>query len=315
MVTLPNGIVFNSNHFLFEYTSYFTPTQSGLYKFQLINVDDGAAIFLGNGAFNCCAPSASGNLPNSVNSLLTVGYLNGPQSGSTGYVYLQGGLYFPFRLVYVNIDTKAWFNFSIVQPDGTTINNFSNIVFVPNFAGACSATTVTQTTIFTTTIPTATKTTVITSTVTQQNGATYPVQIEVVPPLITTVTSGTVLTTFTSTVTNPTTTFVEVVVQIPYSTTTIGSAVPSKYTTLTTTTIGTSVITEYVVITPYPTTTITSGTFNTPISYVTTMTLAGTTFTGEVIQMPHSTTTVGSLVPSLFTTLVTTTVSGTVLTT
>lgn len=76
-------------------------------------------------------------------------------------------------------------------------------------------------------------------------------------------------------------------VQIPYPTTTVGSAVPSKYTTLTTTTIGASVITEYVVITPYPTTTITSGSLTEVTSYLTTMTLDDTTFTGEVVQVPQ----------------------------
>lgn len=109
------GFSVTSTNFTVELTGYFLPGSLGTYTFEISNVNDGAAVFIGDGsAFQC------GKL---LSKRSTSGYIfaTGPNGISQGTVELEAGIYYPVRLVFVNVESNASLNFNIVGPDGTSV--------------------------------------------------------------------------------------------------------------------------------------------------------------------------------------------------
>ncbi|OWB70187.1 hypothetical protein B5S30_g5658 [[Candida] boidinii] len=104
---------FIPSNFLAEFTMYFYAPYTGFYVFYFNNVDDGCMAFLGNGAFACCdSDDVSGG--NNGNYLLyaTFSIATGP-TGNTAQVYLAGNVYYPIKIVYINVGNIGTFGFGI----------------------------------------------------------------------------------------------------------------------------------------------------------------------------------------------------------
>ncbi|GME72779.1 unnamed protein product [Ambrosiozyma monospora] len=153
------GVKIHASNFAAELTGYFTPSESGMYTFSLDSIDDGAMVWLGDSAFDCCDPSEP--IPdNSASNIMFVHKPYGEDSESvTASVYLQEGLYYPLKIVYTQLKTDAVLGFSILDPDGNAVS-FGDSVWQPNaddIGDSCSSTTVFSTsTPFSSSVPSTT---------------------------------------------------------------------------------------------------------------------------------------------------------------
>ncbi|KAG0670435.1 hypothetical protein C6P42_003939, partial [Pichia californica] len=93
------------NGYSLQLTGYFVPTQTGIYAFKTDNIDDALMLWIGtSNAFECCNPNV---IPkNSIYSSdeSNAGYLFFSTLGNNqnGYIYLEAGVYYPIRVVFVN---------------------------------------------------------------------------------------------------------------------------------------------------------------------------------------------------------------------
>ncbi|GMM32627.1 hypothetical protein DAMA08_053720 [Martiniozyma asiatica (nom. inval.)] len=121
-------------HFTFEYTGYFYATTSGIYEFAITNVDDCAMFWLGSGAFDCRDTT---KIPSDAISTY-VGFALKTISGNGSmysYLYLDEGLYYPMRIVYVNWRKDGYLKFYIIGPTGSVYNNqLTRVVYSPDNA-------------------------------------------------------------------------------------------------------------------------------------------------------------------------------------
>ncbi|GME80108.1 unnamed protein product [Ambrosiozyma monospora] len=65
------GIETHVGHFSADLMAYFAPLTSGAYTFSLNSIDDGAMVWLGDNAFDCCDPDNNDNPDNSAGFLLS----------------------------------------------------------------------------------------------------------------------------------------------------------------------------------------------------------------------------------------------------
>ncbi|KAG0673002.1 hypothetical protein C6P40_003211 [Pichia californica] len=118
---------------LIELKGYFIAPESGLYTVTINEANDGAWIWLGNGAFDGCSQETT---LDSYDDVLLGVRSDGAYSS---YVYLNEGVMYPMRTTYINIYFGAEFEFEIVTPSGFVINNFTDYIvnFENNDIEAC----------------------------------------------------------------------------------------------------------------------------------------------------------------------------------
>ncbi|GME97075.1 unnamed protein product [[Candida] boidinii] len=108
-------VSFNPNQFLAEFTAYLVAPATGLYEFYFDSVDDGCMAFLGNGAFACCdSDDISGDSENQQILFATWTSTTGA-SGDSALIYLQEGVSYPMRIVYINMNRVGSFSFTMKQ--------------------------------------------------------------------------------------------------------------------------------------------------------------------------------------------------------
>ena len=112
----------NMYNVMLELQGYFVAPETGLYNVRIGDVNDGAFIWLGNGAFDGCSQQL---VPNSYDDVLIA--LRGAGSHSS-YVYLEEGTLYPMRTTYINIYFGSKFDFEIITPSGDIINNFEDTI-------------------------------------------------------------------------------------------------------------------------------------------------------------------------------------------
>ncbi|MDC6273980.1 PA14 domain-containing protein, partial [Lacticaseibacillus paracasei] len=108
---------------------------SGIYTVKVNEMNDGGFIWLGKGAFDPCSQALESNTYDDV--LLGVR----SDDAHSSYVFLEAGVYYPIRVVYVNVELDAQMQFQIIDPDGT-IDDFQDIYNFPvSDMAACAAVT------------------------------------------------------------------------------------------------------------------------------------------------------------------------------
>ncbi|GME77432.1 unnamed protein product [Ambrosiozyma monospora] len=119
------GQTVSISNFVVELTGYFRASTSGTYTFTLSNIDDGAGLFIGSAAFDCCE---SGTGSTASGSPLVFTYKPSDSSASTvsGSVYLESGSLYPIKIVYVNVHQKASLNVDVSVSGGEGITLGSN---------------------------------------------------------------------------------------------------------------------------------------------------------------------------------------------
>ncbi|GME73050.1 unnamed protein product [[Candida] boidinii] len=107
------NMVFNPNDFLAEFTSYLFAPATGLYEFYFDRIDDGSMAFLGGGAFACCdSDEITVDAVNQQILYATWSVETGP-TGDSALIYLAGGISYPLRIVYINMNKEASFSFTM----------------------------------------------------------------------------------------------------------------------------------------------------------------------------------------------------------
>ncbi|CAK7897315.1 hypothetical protein CAAN1_15S00166 [[Candida] anglica] len=108
------GVTVNQN-FLVELTGHFIPPESADYTFTLA-AHSGAILQIGAGvAFPCC--DSTGDSSESSDSTMFVTSDDGKDSGPETRVYaLKKGLYYPIKMVYVNVNGPISFSVSVSTP-------------------------------------------------------------------------------------------------------------------------------------------------------------------------------------------------------
>lgn len=95
------GISFTPFPLLAEFTMYLKVDITGFYQFIFNIIDDGAMVFLGNGAFACCDSKEISGVQE--NSEILWSYIltpwETPETQSVD-VYLEADIYYPMRIVY-----------------------------------------------------------------------------------------------------------------------------------------------------------------------------------------------------------------------
>lgn len=126
------GISFVTFPLLAEFTMYFKTDITGFHSFIFNLIDDGSMVFLGNGAFACCDNvDISGVQPDSeILWAYKESIATDPDTESID-VYLEAGIYYPMRIVYVNIVHDAQMNFEMKNPFGRQIDLKSHFFVLP----------------------------------------------------------------------------------------------------------------------------------------------------------------------------------------
>ncbi|OWB63594.1 hypothetical protein B5S31_g4431 [[Candida] boidinii] len=125
------GMRFLPSNFLVEFTMYLYAPYTGFYIFYFHNVDDGCMAFLGDGAFACCdSDDVSGGYDKNYLLYATWTFDTGP-TGDTAQVYLKGGVYYPMKLVYINIGNIGTFGFGIQDYNGKDLELQDYLFRVP----------------------------------------------------------------------------------------------------------------------------------------------------------------------------------------
>ncbi|KAF6007524.1 hypothetical protein HII12_004414 [Brettanomyces bruxellensis] len=321
----------NAGHFVLELDGYFYAKTSGVYTLELVNVDDFAAVWFGQG-LDCCDSTYSSDEGNDVPDFATGRSFSEDENGASSYsVYLSAGSYYPIKIRYVNAHTRGLLNFIVVDPSGNSITEFDDYVYqFVNIDGACTTVTVTlpPNTITTTmNIDSPTTTTVGTTYTSGDSTITTTVVLVEEPPLSTTtthtdvdaITTTTVATTYTSGESTITTTVV-LVEEPPLSTTTTTEDIDVATTTTVATTYtiaGKAFVRRFVLVGMpylYKTATATEDIdAATTTTVATTYTSGGSTITSTVVlvgEPPLSGTTTTSHINATTTALTTTYTSG-----
>ena len=195
-------------HFALEMSGYFYAETSGVYTIELTNVDDFAAVWFGKG-LDCCDPSATNN--DVKPDFATGRSFDAQEDGASSYsVYLSAGSFYPIKLRYANVNSRALLSFTVVDPAGNSITDFSDYIYqFVNIDGSCSSSSATlpfNTNTVTTDVEAETTTTVPTTYTSGDSTITSTVVLVEEPtlPVITTTTdvesetTTTVATTYTS---------------------------------------------------------------------------------------------------------------------
>ncbi|OWB74054.1 hypothetical protein B5S31_g3828 [[Candida] boidinii] len=138
------GLYFINYPFLAEFTMYFSTDITGYHQFIFNSIDDGAMVFMGNGAFGCCDNTDISGVKSNAEILWAYKYDdNTPPDTQSTNVYLQAGIYYPLRIVYINILTLAALDFQIKNPLGETIDLENHLYILPDTVdeNLCSTTT------------------------------------------------------------------------------------------------------------------------------------------------------------------------------
>ncbi|VEU23625.1 DEKNAAC104787, partial [Brettanomyces naardenensis] len=170
------GVDVTVSNITIAYSGYFLANESGIYTFDMTDIDDTVMVWFGNG-LSCC------NVSLLLDSNKPIAYVPDYTAVSTvGYVYLEAGAFYPIRMTYINIGSIGALEFHVVTPSGKTISNFVDSVFqVIDVNGECGSSTVSLPEITTTTTWTHTTTSERTTTyrTTNSGGVTYT-QTEVI---------------------------------------------------------------------------------------------------------------------------------------
>ncbi|GMG59924.1 unnamed protein product [Ambrosiozyma monospora] len=88
------GIPIHASNFAAELTGYFTPTKNGMYTFSLDSIDDGAMVWLGDSAFDCCNPDDQTPDNSGASIMFITKPFDKDARSITASVYLQEGFQF-----------------------------------------------------------------------------------------------------------------------------------------------------------------------------------------------------------------------------
>ncbi|EGV59915.1 hypothetical protein CANTEDRAFT_112050, partial [Yamadazyma tenuis ATCC 10573] len=105
-----------TDHFGLRLTGYLYAETTGDYTISITFADDAASLSIGAGvAMECCGSS---QFPTAVTEYAHW-YAEGESTSVAKTVHLTAGVYYPIKVVFMNVVSGAHFNMSVTYPDGT----------------------------------------------------------------------------------------------------------------------------------------------------------------------------------------------------
>ncbi|TID31299.1 hypothetical protein CANINC_000107 [Pichia inconspicua] len=128
-------------HFVLEESGYFKAPSTGLFEFELTDVDDGALVTIGGAAYDCCTGILS---PGSAEPFIFGVKAANDDSNPVfkSWVYLEKGLVYPFKLVYLNAISAGSITLNVKTPEGVVADVDDYIYQVTDNASECTPTVV-----------------------------------------------------------------------------------------------------------------------------------------------------------------------------
>ncbi|TID29139.1 hypothetical protein CANINC_002096 [Pichia inconspicua] len=143
------GSNFNNPQFIVD-DGYFNAPETGLYRFDLQNCDNGAHVLMGTGAFQCCSNSSDSNSnlnsesdlnSNSNTSPFALDFSNDDEDSEshlTAWVHLDKGTFYPFKFVYLNAIVSEDISLKVRLPSGS-LYDVADYVFQVSDSDHCSS--------------------------------------------------------------------------------------------------------------------------------------------------------------------------------
>ncbi|GMG21635.1 unnamed protein product [Ambrosiozyma monospora] len=131
------GQTISISNFVVELTGYFKATESGSYTFSLSGVDDGASLFIGSSAFDCCSEATS-STANGSPLLFTYKPSTSAATTVSGSTSLEAGALYPIKIVYVNVHQSATLKVTVTDTTGAEFTIGDDVYQIENFSGVCS---------------------------------------------------------------------------------------------------------------------------------------------------------------------------------
>ncbi|GMF59228.1 unnamed protein product [[Candida] boidinii] len=115
-----------------EFTAYYYAYESGFHDISIdVEVDVTAAIYVGKGGFDCCNQNSNSG-GKKTDCIFGSWWKWKRSSGSTSSVYLEKGLYYPFRIVCANKKNRGISAPTIKCPSGKFANTNNCFHYIPH---------------------------------------------------------------------------------------------------------------------------------------------------------------------------------------
>ncbi|QUC20917.1 uncharacterized protein UV8b_05158 [Ustilaginoidea virens] len=122
------GILVNGNNFTLVMEGFYRAPVSGSYSVCLTLVDDGEAVYIGEGsAFSC----VNGQAFAAASPVLNVPWLT-PSHGGCTTVSMTQGLFYPIRIVFGNAVGVGYGTLTIQPPGGVATRDFTGLLYPPS---------------------------------------------------------------------------------------------------------------------------------------------------------------------------------------
>lgn len=111
-------------------------------------VDDGAMVFIGDAAYDCCKPGEIPTGSADTAALFSYKAWDAPSDASYVWIYFEAGSYYPIRIVYANVISAGGIDLSVTAPGDSSAVNIGALVYQlvnDDSVNKCVATTITTT--------------------------------------------------------------------------------------------------------------------------------------------------------------------------
>ncbi|GME69741.1 unnamed protein product [Ambrosiozyma monospora] len=120
-----------------ELSGYFVPTSSGIHTFTLNKIDDAAMVWFGNEGHDCCTANDEQTSDKLDSLLWTYKPLNKGTTSKTTSIYLEMGVYYPIKIVFVNIRQTAALEFTVEDSNGKVADFADQVWQISDAAADC----------------------------------------------------------------------------------------------------------------------------------------------------------------------------------
>ncbi|GAV30544.1 hypothetical protein PMKS-004058 [Pichia membranifaciens] len=114
----------------------------------MAKIDDGAMVFIGDAAYDCCKPGSIPTGSADTAAMFSYKAWDAPSEATYVWIYFEAGSYYPIRIVYANVISAGGIDLSVTAPGESNPVNVGSLVYQlvnDDSVNQCSATTITTT--------------------------------------------------------------------------------------------------------------------------------------------------------------------------
>ncbi|GME86450.1 unnamed protein product [Ambrosiozyma monospora] len=134
------GVDVTFTNIVLELSGYFVPTSTGIHTFNLNKIDDAAMVWFGDEGHDCCAANDDQTSDKLDSLLWTYKPYNKDTTSKATSIYLEGGVYYPIKIVFVNIRQTAALEFTVEDSNGKVADFADQVWQISDAAAVCEKT-------------------------------------------------------------------------------------------------------------------------------------------------------------------------------